>query len=111
MKYLPRHRHVLEKSLERSSLKICFKESSVLGVNLVFIYDLFSQETAFLIGSTSPLMCLLSLDANKREVYLLLSAVPTISYNVSYFINCERSDLRICKVHQFGLGCVKNCAR
>ena len=25
--------------------------------------------------------------------------------------NCERSELLICKVHQFGLGCIKNCAR
>ena len=24
-------------------------------------------------------------------------------------INCERSELLICKVHQFGLGCIKNC--
>ena len=24
--------------------------------------------------------------------------------------NCERSELLICKVHQFGLGCIKNCA-
>ena len=26
-------------------------------------------------------------------------------------IYCERSELLICKMHQFGLGCIKNCAR
>ena len=26
-------------------------------------------------------------------------------------IHCERSELLICKVDQFGLGCIKNCAR
>ena len=25
--------------------------------------------------------------------------------------NCERSELLICKVHQFGLECIKHCAR
>ena len=27
-----------------------------------------------------------------------------------YIHICERSELLICQVHQFGLGCIKNCA-
>ena len=33
----------------------------------------------------------------------------SINQSTKYYC-CERSELLICKVHQFGLGCIKNCA-
>ena len=37
--------------------------------------------------------------------FVLPSLLPF--YSIVY---CERNELLICKVHQFGLGCIKNCA-
>ena len=56
-----------------------------------------------------PVMCLL-LDANKREVYFYCLQFLQKVTTCHIFIYCERSEL-ICKVRQFGLGCIKNCAR
>ena len=41
---------------------------------------------------------------------------PMGGYSSTYIIQCqgryygERSEFLICKVHQLGLGCIKNCA-
>ena len=53
-----------------------------------------------------------SLSGEYRCLVFAGLGVSYLDQNVPVFISyCERSELLICKVHQFGLGCIKNCAR